>query len=172
MPEEILPTFRAVPDSVPGRWELLRHFTENWQGVSLHVNTDLKLPPLPSECVAAGYPASFIEWCRFCDGLREADCEGRLRENLVTERIPGHDAVSLMLGGEGDCYWGILYSDMERDDPAVHSFGLGMGPSEEVFAHQGRVHESSAERAARRVEPARSHATRPQRSGGSAASRR
>lgn len=145
MTRAIVPTFRVMPESVPERWGLIRRFVQNWTGVSLIVESDLEAPPLPPNEVAPGYPRSFIEWFRFCRALETAECNCFEGDNLVTEVIPGQNAVSLMLRGEGDCYWGVLYSDLRSDDPPVHKFVVREDSPTDVFSDVGAVSESVAE---------------------------
>jgi hypothetical protein len=142
----IAPTFREMPDSVLERWRLIRRFAENWRHISLKVESDVLVPPLPRNPYAREYPSSFLEWFRFCHALKAA---GSMLlhggDNVVTEAIPGHDAVSLIFGGEGDCYWGVVYSDLRLDDPPVHRFGPCGESQSDGFEDRGVVSGSITE---------------------------
>jgi hypothetical protein len=122
-----------MPESVPERWRLIRRFTENWEHISLTTKSDVELPPLTPNRFATEYPASLIEWFEFCHGLKLVGREHLFGDNIVTGTIPGHDAVLLILGGEGDVCWGVPYPELRSDDPAVHKFVLRTNSGDEVF---------------------------------------
>jgi hypothetical protein len=146
MSDRIFPTFHVMPESVLERWKLIRRFTENWDHISLNVESAVCIPPLPPNDFSVEYPTSFVEWFRFSHDLKAAGSM-RLRggDNIVTEAVPGYDAISLMSGGEGDRYWGVVYSDLRYDDPPVRTFVLSEDSGEGAFVDAGMVCESITE---------------------------
>lgn len=147
----IAPTFCSMPESVLERWKLIRRFTENWEGISLADVSDGEVASLPANHVTSEYPVSFLEWFRFCDALIAAGCRFFEDDPPVAMAIPGQDAVSLMLSGEGGCYWGVSYGDLRSDDPPVHQFILRTEREPDIFMDLGMECESITEFALERL---------------------
>ena len=137
MPQPVEPTFRTLPHSVKDIWGLIECFVEKWRRVSLNNAPQAVIPEVPTNSYSSQFPVSLVEWFHLSHAMRCAGCEELLGELVLTQAVPGHDALSLMLSQEGDSYWAVAYSDFVLSDPPVHRFVLRSDRCCECFEDAG-----------------------------------
>jgi hypothetical protein len=138
-PQDYEPCFATVPDTWHGRWDLIREFARRWYGVSLGaVGAPSRLAQQAQLVLPQPLPPSFGEYCSFAEELKAQNAFGILRDDFEINRVPGNDATSLLLQGEGDVYWAVKDENLGEADPPVDVFyqdcSSGTGES---FAHVG-----------------------------------
>lgn len=81
-------------------------------------------------------PPSAREWCAFALASQTLE-HFSWRDCLVVEPVPGHEAVSLLLQGEGDYYWAIETKNLTQPDPPVIGYSLDYDSDESAFERAG-----------------------------------
>lgn len=70
-------------------------------------------------------PESIAEWIRLVDQLDRVNLWSRVfRDAARFDRVPGHDASSVMESGEGDVRWAVEIPHLDQPDPPVRAYTL------------------------------------------------
>jgi hypothetical protein len=119
LPDDELPDWRA-------RWDAIYAFLDGWRGQPFRREpTDQRIAELEFT-LDATLPPSMREWISFATAHDEIKDCFIWRDRLSIERLDEHDAVSLLLQGEGDYYWAIKVPDLALPDPPVGTYYLDL----------------------------------------------
>jgi hypothetical protein len=101
------------------RWDGIYKFLEGWRGKPFRPEpADQRIAEIEFS-LELTLPASMREWISLAVEHEEiADCF-IWRDRLSIEKLDEHDAVSLLLQGEGDVYWAVKARDLAQPDPSV-----------------------------------------------------
>jgi hypothetical protein len=117
LPNDELPDWRA-------RWDAIYAFLDAWRGKPFR--------PAPANqriaeiefTLDATLPPSVREWVSFATAHDEIKDCFTWRDSLSIEKLDEHDAVSLLLQGEGDYYWAVRTAHLALPDPPVGTYYL------------------------------------------------
>jgi len=137
------PMLHQMPSDLDGQWKTVRNFAETWAGEQF---PDLGYTEIESASATTGVTLgkSIQNWIRLCVSMNSAG-HNLLRDVFTIEPVPGHDAISLMIQGEGDFYWALRKSDLANDDPPVICFHLDHDNETERFLEAEESFESIVE---------------------------
>ncbi len=117
LPSNDLPDWRA-------RWDAVYAFIEDWRG------TPFRPAPATAEIarletvLGIHMPPSMREWLSFVHSCEQIADSFSWRDDLTVERLADHDAVSLLLQGEGDACWAVKSASVQEADPPVTVYML------------------------------------------------
>jgi len=120
------------------RWYVIDSFIRSWLAPGFSRLPDQHELEKLEERVGIRLPASAREWCFLAWAAPQIEQHFIFRYCFVIERLKDHDAVSLLLQGEGDFYWAIETQFLENDDPPVTAYLLDYDSPQEQFVEQGR----------------------------------
>lgn len=118
-------------------WRAIDAFIRDW------LEVDYARDPKPGQIreleQSAGVtlPPSVREWCSFALASPQIESRFSFRDCLVIERLDEHDAISLLLQGEGDFYWAVETPALVKADPPVTGYYLDYDASDERFVWLG-----------------------------------
>jgi len=117
LPSNDLPDWRA-------RWDAIYAFIEDWRGKPFQpAPTTAEIVRLETE-LGIQMPPSMREWLSFVHSCEQIADSFSWRDDLTVERLADHDAVSLLLQGEGDAYWAVKSASLQEADPPVTVYML------------------------------------------------
>lgn len=118
------PTLHRLPDDTRGRFQILREFLARWHGID--TGKAGRTAPRVREAAARVHkrlPLGVREWIVLLDDLDRA-CKWQhvLRDCWSLDQVPDCQAFSLLVQGEDDHHWGVLYRDLDKEDPPTCDF--------------------------------------------------
>ncbi|MEM9073969.1 MAG: hypothetical protein AAGE52_36085 [Myxococcota bacterium] len=130
--------FDSWTDEYEARWACLRAFLKKYYGVA---------PALPSQQeleadLGISLRGSVLAWVQLLEGLaREGRWRDVFRDNRSFDPVPDIDALSILVSGEDDVHWGVLWEHtLSMDDPPVHFYNYDyFGEHDTSFVEGGLV---------------------------------
>lgn len=120
------------------RWEVIDDIIRSWLRADYTRVPDQSGIEEIEKRIGALLPASFKEWCYFAWAAPQIEDYFILRDEFIVKRLEDHDAISLVLQGEGDYYWAVKSEFWEQEDPPVIGYALDYDTPEELFVEQGK----------------------------------
>jgi uncharacterized protein (TIGR02996 family) len=128
------PVFRhGIPEGLRERWRLIRVFTEVWNHRPSLGDVGRRTAAIQAEEARLGrtLSPSLREWVAYAYDVSGASDAHQvllvLRDNYQLTELQGHDAVSLLLRGEGDYHWAVRHEHLNLNDPPVYGYGWDGG---------------------------------------------
>lgn len=135
------PTLHRLPDATAGRFKVLREFLSRWHG--LDTGSVGRTVPRVREAAARVHkrlPLAVREWIVLLDDLDRIDGWGHvLRDCWSLKQVPDCQAFSLLVQGEDDHHWGVMYRDLDKEDPPTCDFLLDYEGEETRFRRHRQV---------------------------------
>ena len=151
---DYLPVFTYKPDTLSEKWELITKFIEQWNSILIPTTDCTKLILELEEKLNVRLPESFKNYItlstqlltlaiKFPNGMGSNAYSVLFRDRFVVEKIKNHDAISLMIQGEGDFYWAVRIDDLQLENPPVHGYVLDYEDSNnDKFDYSEQTHSS------------------------------
>jgi uncharacterized protein (TIGR02996 family) len=118
------PLYRdGIPPDWKGRWRLIREYAERWHGLAMG-DVGGRLEEVRAEEQRLGpLPPSVREYVAYAHDVAPEFGFGTVhRDEYTMRRMEGHEALSLMIIGEGNVQWAVRDADFALEDPPVHVY--------------------------------------------------
>jgi hypothetical protein len=154
MTKSYFPIFTNLSADPAERWELIRSFIESWYNINIPNIEQTNQIAAIEQRLGFVLPYSFQQYIHissqllalkytFQNGQKSNSFSNIFRDCFEVKYLKEHDAISLMIQGEGDFYWAIKKSDLHMDDPKVYGYGLDYEcPTNEKFDFFGEVYQT------------------------------
>jgi len=117
LPSNDLPDWRT-------RWNAIYEFIEDWRGKPFQPTPATAEIARVETQLGIRMPPSMHEWLSFVHSCEQIEDCFSWRDDLKVERLEDHDAISLLLQGEGDAYWAVKTTSLQEADPHVTVYML------------------------------------------------
>jgi hypothetical protein len=119
------------------RWRSIYAFIDSWTGVRLGVKeSDGSVAKIESD-LDIELPESVRQWIAFSNSCDQITEYFSYRDCLKIGWLKEFDAISILLQGESDVYWGIKREHLHLDDPPVTVYFLDYESPDNKFFEQG-----------------------------------
>lgn len=122
--ETYRPILHTFPEDTAGRFQVLREFLRRWHNIDTGaVGRTVPRVEEAEARIATKLPLAIAEWIVFLDDLaRVCNWAGVLRDCWSLRKVPNCNAFSLLVSGENDRHWGVIFRDLEHEDPPTYVF--------------------------------------------------
>jgi hypothetical protein len=119
------------------RWDSIYDFIEIWTGIKIEQENFQKLTSEIEIKLESELPPSVKRWISFSESSSYISKYFSYRDCLEIGWLEGFDALSLLLQGESDVYWGIKREHLHLDDPPVTVYYLDYDSPDSTFYEHG-----------------------------------
>jgi hypothetical protein len=148
------PIFTNISEDVSERWERIRGFIEAWYTIKIpEFDCAVDIENIEND-LGCKLPISFRSYITISKQLlstdivypngHKIDAYSRLfRDDFEIASLENHQAISLMMRGEADFYYGVKNEELHLEDPSVHGYLLDYkNPIKGKFDYYGRLYPS------------------------------